>query len=170
MKREYMEEDWIKEHAGKLLNFIRKRVENEEDARDIFQETLISAYTSLPLFKNQSSFFSWLCGIARHEIGDFYRKKKIKTILFSHLPWLEDLASEALGPEQTLLRKEVEEEIKKAMAKLSEGYREILRLKYYQGLTVAEIAKELNETVKAVESKLFRARQAFIKVFALDSS
>ena len=149
----------------KLKNFIIKKVSNPEEAEEILEETLVSASDCLELYSGKSSFFTWLCGIAKHEIADFYRKKKIKTILFSKLPWLENLASEALGPEQIILREETIKKAEKTLKTLSEGYQQVLRLKYYQGLSVKEIAQQLNETVKAIESRLGRARKAFAKAF-----
>lgn len=157
-------------YQEKLLSFIRQRVADEEEANEILGETLVAAWESRSSFKGQSAYFTWLCGIARHEIADFYRKKRIKTLLFSHLPWLENLAAQALGPEQELLKKELSQNIKKTLAGLDKGYREVLRLKYYQGLTVIQIAQKLNETVKTVESRLFRARQAFAKAFVTHQS
>ncbi|HUW24592.1 MAG TPA: sigma-70 family RNA polymerase sigma factor [Patescibacteria group bacterium] len=146
---------------ARLKAFIRQKVDNENDAEDIFQETLVAASQSLPTFKGKSSFFTWLCGIANHEIADFYRKKKIKTFLFSRFPFLETLVSEALGPEEELLKQELRKEVKQVLSRISEGYSLVLRLKYYQGLSMAEIAEKLGMTVKAVESKLSRAREAF---------
>jgi len=154
-----------KKTISKLKKFIASKVSNPEEAEEIFGETLVSATECLGLYSGKSSFFTWLCGIAKHEIADFYRKKKIKTILFSRLPWLENLASEALGPEQILLRKEAIKRTKRTLKNLSEGYQQVLRLKYYQGLSVKEIAHQLNETVKAIESRLTRARKAFAKAF-----
>ncbi len=154
----------------RLKKFIFAKTNCHEDGEEIFQETLIAAVESLPTYSGKSAFLTWVCGIARHEIADFYRRKKIKTFLFSHLPWLENLASQALGPEQQVLEKEFNQKVFQTLASLSEGYRQVLRLKYYQGLTVAQIAQKLNETVKSVESKLFRARTAFAKIFVANTS
>lgn len=156
----------LAKYLPRLSGFIARFTENKEERETILQETLVSALESWPTFSKKSSFYTWLCGIAKHEIADFYRKKKLKTLLFSRLPWLEELASEALGPEQIFLRKEFEAEVKATLNNLTAGYREILRLKYYQGLEVSEIAQKLNETVSAIESRLFRARRAFAKAFA----
>lgn len=158
------------QYQGKLLNFIRQRVDDEEEAREILEETLATAWESRRNFSGRSAFFTWLCGIARHEIADFYRKKRLKNLLFSHLPWLEDLATQALGPEQELLKKELIQNVRNTLNNLDKGYQEVLRLKYYQGLTVAQIAQKLNETVKTIESRLFRARQAFAKAFVTHQS
>ncbi len=159
-----------RKYQARLKKFIAQKIDNPQDAEEIFQETLIAAFDCLSLYSGKSSFFTWLCGIARHEIADYYRKKKVKTIFLSRLPWLENLASEALGPEQILMRRELEKKVSKILTQLSEGYSEVLRLKYYQGLSVKEIAQKLNETVKTIESRLTRARQAFAKIFLTYSS
>lgn len=146
---------------NRLKNYIAQKVGDQSEIEEIWQETLISASESWPTFSGKSSFFTWLCGIANHEIADFYRKKRIKTFLFSHFPFLEEIVSEALGPEEELLEKEMRKEVKKVLDRLTEGYSLILRLKYYQSLSMEEIAKKLGMTTKAVESRLSRAREAF---------
>ena len=145
----------------KLKKFVDARVKLKEEAEEIYQETLISAWESLSGFSGRASFSSWLCGIAKHEISDFYRKKKIKTLLFSHFPFLENLADQALGPEEKMIEAELQRKVKRVLSKVAEGYQIILRLKYIEGHSVAQIAQKLSLTLKAVESRLTRARFAF---------
>lgn len=158
-----------KKYENRLKNFIRSRVIDSIAQEEIFQDTLISAYNSLPIYSGKSSFFSWLCGIAKHEISDYFRKKKIKTILFSHLPFLEQLADSALGPEEELVKAELVKKIKNVFANLSEGYRQLLRLKYIEGFSVVQISERLGVSPKAVESKLTRARLAFREAWNIDN-
>lgn len=158
-------ERFYKKYSSRVLNFIRLKIDDHRDAEEILQDSFVSALDSLPLFSGKSSLFTWLCAIAKHEVADFYRKKKIKTTLFSHLPVLEELAGRALGPEEKLMEAEIKKRIKVVFKTLSEGYRQILRLKYVEGYSVAQIAKELGMSFKAVESKLFRARVAFQKEY-----
>jgi len=153
--------EFYEAYEKRLLNFILRKVDNKKDAEEILQDTFISALDSLPLFKGQSSLLTWLCAISRHEIADFYRRKKLKTIIFSRLPFLKKIVDRALGPELALQEKEAKEKIYKTFKNLSEGYSQILRLKYIEGLTMAQIAFKLGKTVKAVESKLSRARLSF---------
>jgi RNA polymerase sigma-70 factor (ECF subfamily) len=150
----------------KLVRFVSAKVGDRADVEDIVQETLIAIYDSLPLFRGKSSFFTWCCSIAKHEICDFYRKKKIKQIVFSRLPKLKELVSEALGPELAYQELETKKKIVATLKHLSEGYSRILRLKYVEELSMRQIANQLNLTVKAVESRLTRARLAFQKVYA----
>lgn len=152
-------------YRQRLFNFVLQQVDNPADAEEITQDTLLSAHDSLQSFKGNSQYFTWLCGIAKHEISDFYRKKKIKEIVFSRLPWLKSLVDEALGPELALQELETKKKIVATLKNLSEGYGQILRLKYMEGLSMRQIAGKLNLTVKAVESRLTRARLAFAKVY-----
>lgn len=168
MRQNLLGQPFLLEHQIKLKSFIRRRIEDEEEVEEIYQEVWMAALESLPLFSGQSSFFTWLCGIAKHEIADYYRKKKIKTFLFSRLPWLENLASEALGPEQVLLKRELEQRVSQTLKGLKKEHKEVLQLKYYQGLTVIQIAQHLHETNKTIESRLSRARAAFAKAFIAD--
>ncbi len=158
-------EKFYKEFQGPLFSFIAKRVKNNRDAEDITQETLISALNSLPNFNFNSSLFSWICAIAKHEIADFYRKRKLKTILFSKMPFLQNWADEALGPQGEYLKDELKEEIKYVLENLTEGYSKILRLKYIEGMTMKKIAQKLSITAKAVEMRLYRARKKFKKAW-----
>ncbi len=153
----------IKDNLFRLKKYIFSRVSNKEEAEDILQETLISAHESYAFFEGKSSFLTWMCGIANHEIADFYRKKKIKTLLFSRFPFLENIVSEALSPDESYEKQELRKEVKKILSCLAEGYSQILRLKYYKELSMSEIAKQLKTTIKAVESRLSRARKAFRK-------
>ncbi len=157
--------DFYNAYKKKIQFYIDKKINSKKDAEEVLQDTFISAFDSLPLFQFNCSLLSWLKVIAHHEVVDFYRKKKIKTLIFSHFPLLERLVDQALGPELALQEKEAKIKIWLTLKHLSEGYRKILRLKYIDGLTMVEIAEELKITVKAVESRLFRARLAFQKEF-----
>lgn len=152
---------FYKKYKYSLLTVVKRKAKNNKDAQDIVQETFISALNSLPNFEFRSSLFSWLCSIAHHETVDFYRKEKLKTILFSKFPSLKTWTSQALEPEEESLKQELKQEIKTILNQLNEGYERILRLKYIEGLTMKAIAERLKITTKAVESRLYRARKKF---------
>lgn len=160
---------FTKKTLTQVKKFINSRVLDSHDGEEIFQDTLISACESFPTFEGKSSFETWLCSIARHEIADFYRKKRIKTLLFSHLPFLESLADQALGPQEKVIEEELKNKVKRVLGNLSEGYQVVLRLKYIDGDSMIQIAKKLGLSSKAVESRLTRARLAFREAWTDDS-
>ena len=154
-----------KKFRKRLMNFVLTKIHNLEDAEEIVQDTLIGAWDSLPRFRGESELFTFVASIARHEVADFYRRKKIKQILFSRFPFLERLVSEALGPELAYQELEKKRQIVKTLKKLSEGYSLVLRLKYIHGFSMKEIAEKTGDSVKAIESRLTRARWAFAKIY-----
>lgn len=148
-----------------LQSFFLKKIQNPQDRQEIIQDTLLSILDSLPAFNYNSSLKTYIYSIARHELVDYYRKKKIKNLLFSHFPFLENLIDKALGPQLALEEKEKKQQIYQTFKKLNEGYSLILRLRYIEGLSVNQISKKLNLSYKAAESRLSRARLAFQKSF-----
>lgn len=148
-------------HQTRLQNYILGKISNPNDAEEILQDTFISTLNSLPNFSFRCSLFSFLCAVANHEIVDFYRRKKIKTVLFSRFPFLEMIASQALTPEDEALKKALKAEIKKVLKQLHPHHSKLLHLKYLKQFSVKEIAQKLKATPKAIESALTRARRRF---------
>jgi RNA polymerase sigma-70 factor (ECF subfamily) len=153
------------QYVPRLRRFFKDRIGDKKDAEEVVHDTFLSVLDALPSFDGKAKLSTWIMGIAKHELVDYYRKKKIKKLLFSRFPFLEKLVDQALGPQLALEEKQLKQRILKTFQKLSEGYALILRLKYVEGLSVAEIAQTLEISYKAAESRLTRARLAFQKVF-----
>lgn len=149
--------------SPKLLAFIKKKTGKIEDAEEILQDTLLSSLDSLRDFTFKSSLSTFLHAIAKHKIIDFYRKRRIKKVLFSQAPQLEALLTTLLGPEEIFENRQKKAIFEKALRELRPIYRKILTLKYLDGKTVRQITSELQISFKSAESMLFRARQAFAK-------
>jgi len=161
---------FYKKYFKIVFGYVKRRINDEKDAEELSNTILLSAWNSLPSFSGKSSEKNWIMGVARHKIIDFYRKKKLKTVLFSSLPQLEDVADKSIGPEGDSLKSELKNEIKQILNELSEGYGQILRLKYIDGLKNGQIAKVLKKSYKSVESKLARARAKFKEIYERKNS
>lgn len=151
--------------APELRRYIECRVNLPEDAEEVLQDTLFSFLEGLRDFRKESSVRTYLFSICQHKIIDFYRRKKLKHIVFSRVPQLEMLVSPVLGPEEELDATLVQEKIRAVFAHLLPDYRQILKLKYLDQVSVEEIARKLAITFKSAESRLFRARKAFVESF-----
>lgn len=154
-------ESWYKKYYPGVKGFVEKKIDDQGLVEEMVHDILLAGFNSLPTFKGECNEFSWLCGIAKHKIIDYYRKKKIKTVLFSACPIFEEIADKALTPERDCLKNELKEEIKKTFKEVGEGYKKILRLKYVEGWKIEQIAEKLELSVKAVESRLMRAKVKF---------
>lgn len=162
-----MEEFYKKYYFG-LKKFVAQKIDDEGVVEEIVNDTMMAGMKAMPTFNKKCSEFSWLCSIAKHKVIDYYRKKKIKTVLFSVSPVFEDIADKALTPERDVLKNELKEEIKKTFREIKEGYKKLLRLKYIDGFKVNEIAKKTKLSPKAVESRLVRAKKQFREAWVYD--
>lgn len=152
-------------YAPKLLRLIQAKIDNPGDAEEVLQDTLFAFLEALRDFQGKSSIQTFLYSIANHKIIDFYRRKKMKHIVFSRIPQLEAFISPLLDPEEEFDETMLRQKINDALGKLLPHYRRILLLKYGDNLSVVEIARKLAITFKSAESQIFRARKAFIEVF-----
>ena len=161
--------DFYQKYYLGVRGFVSKKIDDEGTVDELTNDILWAAYESLPTFNHNCSEFSFICSIAKHKIIDYYRKKKLKTILFSASPVFEEIADKAIGPERDALKNELKSEIEKTFGEIKEGYSKILRLKYIDGFRVNKIAQMMKLSVKAVESRLIRAKRQFQQSWNYDS-
>lgn len=152
-------------YRGKLDRYITGKIKHPDDAQEIVQDTLFAFLEACRDFQGKASLKTFLFSICQHKIVDYYRRKKLKQVVFSQMPQLEMLVSPLVTPEDEFDKKVVQEKIKNVMASLLPQYQKVLQSKYTEDLSVVEIAKQLALTVKSAESLLFRARKAFVKAF-----
>ncbi|MCL4360415.1 sigma-70 family RNA polymerase sigma factor [Patescibacteria group bacterium] len=156
---------FYKTYAPRLLGYIEEKVNNPKDAEEILQDTLFAFLDGLRDFNGTSSVSTFLYAICRHKVADYYRRKKVKQVVFSRMPQLETLVSPLLTPEEELDSRLFHDRIHRTLGRIIPRYREILLLKYMDNLTVEDIADRLATTLKGAESQLFRARKAFVEAF-----
>lgn len=151
----------------RLLKYIKNKVGDKNDVEEILQDVFLAAIEALRDFSFKSSLFTFICSIANHKIIDYYRRKKIKAVLFSRIPDVEPLVATFFGPEDELDEQLLKQKIKETFAKITPKYSQILKLKYVYGYSVEEIAERLSISFKSAESQLFRARKAFAIAYDL---
>lgn len=151
--------------APKIYVYLSRRLPRKEDAQEILNDVFLDALDELPLLRDTDNIVGWLHRIAHNKSVDFYRKRKIKSILLSQIPYLEIAASKMAEPEFQFEKNKVRDKIENTMNTLSDQYKKILRLHYEDGVKVKEIATIINLSFKATESLLFRARMGFKKTY-----
>lgn len=128
-----------------------------ERADEVTQETWLIAVRRLRSFDpSAGSFVAWLRGIAVNVLRNHFRRETRR----AHRT--QPLDTEPLAGEEP---REQAERIAAALAALPQHYEAVLRMKYLEGRTVADIAGERGESPKAVESLLTRARDAFRQAY-----
>ncbi len=162
--------DLFDDYFPKLYRFALARLNGDEDeARDIVQETFCRAFERLDSYRGEASLYGWMCQICRNAMIDRGRRlarepQQIAVIdddgtIRSILETLAAPADEQ--PEAAARRSELVQLIQATLDCLPGHYGDVLEWKYVDGLSVAEIAARLSVSAKAAESALTRARGAF---------
>ena len=154
---------WVEEHANALFKFACVRVGDRETAKDLVQETLLSALQNIESFRGESSQETWLTSILKNKIIDYYRKRKTA----NSVPLIDENGASELdkyfdeegewkssaGPVswnasgyQILRSKEFLEILQRCLSKLSDRGRSIFVSKYLDDLDSEEICKQLDLT------------------------
>jgi RNA polymerase sigma-70 factor (ECF subfamily) len=130
-----------------------------DPADEVVQETWLTAVRRLRSFDPATgSFGAWLRGIAANLLRNYFRRE------IRRARYIQPLPSEPLAVLDED-RREQAERVALALSALPEHYESVLRAKYLDGRSVAAIALARDESPKAVESLLTRARQAFREAY-----
>jgi RNA polymerase sigma factor (sigma-70 family) len=148
-------------YSPRVLRYLIKHLPREEDAQELLNDVFLDAIDSITLLRKDENLQAWIFKIAHHKTVNYYRKKKIKSLLLSQIPYLEIVDSEVHQPEFILEKNKVRDRIETAFRSLPDLYRKVLKLHYEDDLSVKQIAAILVMSFKATESLLFRARQSF---------
>jgi len=154
---------WCLESFDQLDRFVLWRCGGRREvADDVVQETWLTAVRRIRRFDpTRASFLAWLRGIAANVRRNHLRRnRRIASERFSANGEVAAHDAMAAADEQDRA-----ERICIALDELSERHEAVLRAKYFDGLGVDEIARSWNETPKAIESLLSRARMAFRERF-----
>ena len=156
----------MERHAPKLFNYLVRCLQNEDDAADVAQETFARVYQNRMKFNSNQRFSSWLYVITTNLVKDRYRYRT------RHSQVSLDVENQATGedfqssvpeesptPSESLQATERAVAVREAVAQLPEELRVPFILAEYEERSQAEIGEILGCTAKAVETRIYRARQ-----------
>lgn len=127
------------------------------EAEDVLQESLLELYRSIDRLNNDGAVLSWLRRAIRNNAADRARRRAVRReVGIEAAPEHGVECSPADGLDSSDHRRA----LLAALADLDDGEREMLTLRHDAGLSLAEIAEATGQSVRAVESRLFRARRA----------
>jgi len=153
--------EFVARCADWLYSFIRHRMApRTEMVEDLMQETLLAAWQSLPNFRGDASLRSWVLGIARHKVDDYYRSR-IRQVEMDDGD--DSLSEPSVTPmfEHQLDSAVMQERVQAMLALLPETYGLALLWRYRDGKSAREMAQLTGKTEKAIERLLARAREDF---------
>ncbi|MEP6937409.1 MAG: sigma-70 family RNA polymerase sigma factor [Chthoniobacterales bacterium] len=161
-------DELVGRYQTRVFGMIYNMVHNEQDAWDLAQDSFLKAWKSIPRFRGQSSFYTWIYRIVMNVSIDWLRKKQIKGTgtEFDDAVQLKEIdpasrtvpKADAL-PHQRMEQKEIRARIDAAIAQLSPEHRAVILMKETEDMQYHEIAETLGCSIGTVMSRLFYARK-----------
>lgn len=146
-------EDVVRQYADDITRLCVVWTQNEEAAKDCFQNTFLKLYLTEQTFREEEHIKAWLYTVARNECRDYHRQFWNRKVDIGYVPQENQKAgSLQIEDEET-------EQLVVALRKLPFRYREVIVLYYYEEYGTGEIAKMLHTSVNTVKSRLRRGRE-----------
>jgi RNA polymerase sigma-70 factor (ECF subfamily) len=161
----------VERYQSRMFALVRHYTRNPVEVEDIVQDTFLKAYTRLPSFQQQSSFYTWLCRIAINTALDFQKRCGRSPIKGSEDPEAalapesihagRSTASSMPAPDARLEAGEIAKITRRVLDEIPEIFRTVLVLREFEDMAYQDIADVLGISIGTVESRLFRARARF---------
>jgi RNA polymerase sigma-70 factor, ECF subfamily len=156
-----------KRHAGKVFQSAYRITRNRQDAEDALQDSFLRAFLHVKDFQERSSFSTWLTRIAMNSALMMLRKKRHGCEISidsadGHDRNFEtrELMSPIEDPESRYVRRERERELREAIVRLPQVFRDVVELQQAREYSTREIAQALGISVPAAKSRMSRAKSA----------
>ena len=143
-------------HQVRLRAFALSLIPHWADAEDVLQEANLVMWRKFDQFTPGTSFFSWACRIIHLTAKDFRKRKLRGGVQFSD-DFLELIAGQTISLETEL--GEREELLNECISQLKEKQRQLLHLRYQQGMAVDRVAAMVQSSVKAIYQALSRTQK-----------
>ena len=148
----------VEQYRDNVYRLAYRMCGNEYDADEAAQEAFVAAWRALPNFRGDAKFSTWLYRLTTNAAIDVMRREKRRQTIGDGE--MIEVADESDSPQETVERTEQQEAVQKALATLSDEYREVLLLRYMEELDYAEIAEVLKLPSGTVKSRINRAKAA----------
>lgn len=156
----------LEKYTPRVRNYLRLMLRDNDRAEDILQDTMIKAVKIIDggRYSDQGRFLSWILRIAHNMAIDHFRSIKNRPVTNeaeAGFDMLGTLSNSEAAPEEQIMHKEMEGQIRDLVALLPEDQQEVVRLRYYSNLSFNEIAEQ---TGVSINTALGRMRYALINM------
>ena len=150
----------MRRHRDPVFRIARGQTGDATEALDVTQETFVSAFAALERYDTGRSFRLWIARIAINKCHDWARRCAVRRF-FAFVRPIEEagvVADSAQTPEEAAGSRGELARINAAIATLPGNLKDVLTLRALEALSQAETAQILGISEKAVETRLYRAR------------
>lgn len=161
----------INRYQEKLGRYISRRAKlSREDKEDLLQNIFIKTYLNLNSFDISLKFSSWIYRIAHNETISWYRKQKIRPQVYldEEDNNLEKYIASEIDIEKEYANKSLIEKVREVLPQISEKYREIIMLRFFEEKDYEEISDILEIPPGTVATRISRGKKELKEIMSKD--
>jgi RNA polymerase sigma-70 factor, ECF subfamily len=150
-------------HHLRIYRFALRLLGDRELAEDVLSEVFLDVWRHAAMFETRSRASTWLLAIARFKALSWRRRRSQTPLDEATAVAIPDTSDD---PEAAMRKKQQGQILRDCLAQLSLKHREIVDLVYYQGMTIAEVARIVSIPEATVKTRMFHARKQLFDLLA----
>ncbi len=150
-----------------IYNYFYRNIKDTEIASDLTQDIFLKVFSNLQKYNFSYKFSTWIFALSHNYLIDYYRKKKsisFSTYSYDNSSTPDFPDNKHISKEDELIEEELKDSVWKAVEKLPEEYKELITLRYVNGLKYEEISEILEIPMGTLKNKIFRAKKRLITI------
>ena len=158
-------DDLLNSNWDYVFKFLLKKTNDDFLSEEIAIQSFSKAFEKIDLFNEKYKFKTWIISIAKNQLNDYLRKNKIRFENIENIK--KESFKENSNPEEELINKERYNHLNEKIDELKPMYREILKLKYIEDLSINQISKKIDQPINTVKIKIYRAKRILSDILEL---
>ncbi len=141
-----------------IYSFLYKLSGSEDIAEELTQETFCRAFRGFDRFRGDSGVFTWLAAIAKRTYYQYVKKNR-QSAMGIDLRIAVEAYSNSTAVEDSVIMKDVREQVEKLMYELPEKYRDVVLMRIYADMSFAQVAETVGITENSAKVIYYRAKK-----------
>ncbi len=157
-------------YKDSIYKLYMQRTGNDDDSKDLMQETFIKVFLNLDRYDSRYTFGQWVYVIARNTFVDFVRRRHDDVSINAFpeaMPGINPVDTGAT-PEESIINSQRKVQLEQHLKKMTPRYKTLIELRFFKEYSYEEIAAELKLPLGTVKTQIHRARGQLCK-FLIDS-
>jgi RNA polymerase sigma-70 factor (ECF subfamily) len=166
----------IRRYEDQVYSVAYRLLGNEDDAADVTQEVFIAFYRHLHRFRGEAKLSTWLHRITTNAVKNFWNRQKRQRVYQTQSldiaddpddpPPIEMMADSRPDPRREAAGLELVDIVERKLQQLDPEFREVVVLRFIEGLSYEEVAAATKEPLGTVKSRIYRARRMLRELMA----
>lgn len=162
---EFALQELIQKHRTKIFSYIYSKIQNQDLAEDVFQDTFVKVIKTLKAgrYNEEGKFLPWVMRISHNLVIDYFRKNKRMPMMrvTEEYNIFDTIKDGSLSSEKQMIKDQIEGDLRLLIEELPEEQKKVLVMRYYSDMSFKDIAEQCDISINTA---LGRMRYALINL------